>query len=129
MIDSYGNLIEWGTREQSRTMTSTVAAEYVALNDVGKSILFIRCLDLEILNVNECAIIYEDNTSAVNIAKGTESRESCFLLTKFYAIRQAIEAKEIEVVNVEGKFQIGDLMTKATDTSISIFIYLRDFIV
>lgn len=118
---------DWGTRKQSRTMTLMAAAKYVALNDVTKTILFIRALNKEILSIEETAVIYEDNTSAVNIAKGTDSKENRFWLTKFFAIRQAVEANEIEIINIAGKFQVADILTKATD--VTTFLRLRNFVV
>lgn len=88
LIFSHEDLIEWGTKKQAQTVISTSAAEYVGLNDATKSLLFMKDLNKKLLKCEEeLAIIYEDNKSAINIAKSTESKESRFLLTKYYAIQ------------------------------------------
>ena len=117
LIYTFGDLIDWGTKKQSRSMTSTAAAEFVAMNDTMKEIMFIRSLNEKILNIREVATLFEDNSSAISIANGTESSEGRFTLTKYYAIRQAIEQNEIQVQSVPGTFQIADIMTKAVDGS------------
>ena len=126
LIYTFGDLIDWETKKQSRSMTSTAAAEFVAINDTLKEIMFIRSLNEKILNIRE-ATLFEDNSSAISIANGTESSEGRFLLTKYYAIKQAVEENEIQVQSVPGTFQIADIMTKAVDGST--FQRLRPFIV
>ena len=106
---------------------STAAAEFVAMNDTMKEIMFIRSLNEKILNIREVATLFEDNSSAISIANGTKSSEGRFLLSKYYAIRQAIEQNEIQVQSVPGTLQIADIMTKAVDGST--FQRLRPFIV
>lgn len=72
------------------------------------------------------AIVYEDNSLAMNIANGTESSFSRFLLTKYYSVRQAVLHGEIEVRKIATAEQLADIMTKALDKNK--FTHIRDFI-
>lgn len=87
---------------------------------------FIRKLQETICGRNKPAIVYEDNTSAMRIAEGTESSLSQFLLTKEYAIREAINNGEIEMRKVSSAEQLADILTKALDKSS--FSKIRDFL-
>ena len=124
LVFVFGDLIGWNTRKQKRTATSTAEAEYQALNDSVREVAVIRHLFVTLFKEYSPALIYEDNTSAMRIAKGTESTVSRFLLTKDYAIRQAIGDGEIEIESVESTSQLADILTKALGKSR--FIVLRD---
>lgn len=126
-IYSYGDLVDWGVCKQACSMTSTASAEYVAMNDAVKNIEFLRKMNSEILLVKELAVLYKVSTSAISIARGTESTEGRFLLTKYFAIKQAVDAKEVEIKSIPGSYQPADLLTKATD--VTTFRRLRPFIV
>ena len=77
-------------------------AEYTALDDATKEIMFVRERELhkQIAGIVQPAIIYEDNSSAINISQGTESTCSRFLLTKYFAIRQMRQANKIDIRKV-----------------------------
>ncbi len=127
LLYTFGDLISWATKKQQRSVTSTAAAEFTALNDSIKEIFFIRYLNEIIFEIAERSVIYEDNSSAISIAKGTESSESWFLLTKMFAVRQAVCDGEIKIKPVPGHFQLADILTKAVDaTTLS---RLRPFVV
>lgn len=123
---SHGDLIAWQTRKQKATSTSTAQAEYVALDDATKEIMFVREMHKQIAKNVQPAIIYEDNTSAINISLGTESTCSRFLLTKYYAIRQMAQAGEVIIRKVSTVDQLADIMTKSLDRST--FERIRNFL-
>ena len=115
LLFHFGNLISWSTHKQKRTATSTTEAEYIGLNDAVKEVAFIRDLNYKILGINSTAIVYEDNSSAISIAQGTESSSSRFLLTKEFAIWEAVKNADIDIRKIPGTIQIADIMTKALD--------------
>lgn len=94
LLYTFGDLVNWSTQKQQHSVTSTAAAEFIALNDSIKEISFIRFLNESIFDIIESAVVYEDSSSAISIANGTESRESRFRLTKQFAIYQAVKEKE-----------------------------------
>lgn len=61
------------------------------------------------------AIVYEDNTSAIHIAEGTETTESRFLMTRIHQARQLVKDGEIEILHIPDRDQIADVLTKAND--------------
>ncbi len=126
LIFNFGDLIFWSTAKQKSTATSTAEAEYQALNLAVKEILFVRNMLSEIVRVPSIALIYEDSTSAIRIAQGTESTASRFLLTKYYSIRQFVLNNEIMLKSISSKEQIADIMTKAPD--MTTYLRIRDLI-
>lgn len=126
LIFSYGDLIAWSTKKQNRTAVSTTEAEYIALNDARKEISFVSELHAQICKIREPAIVYEDNSSAIRIAEGTESSSSRFLLTKEHAIREAVLENEIVLRKVSTVDQYADILTKSLDRSN--FIRIRNFL-
>jgi hypothetical protein len=113
LIFNYGNLISWSTRKQNRTSTSTSEAEYVALNDTVREIIFLREMNRQICDITSVAKIFEDNAQALRYAQGTETTTSRFLLTKEHAIRESVEREEVSIEKVSGECQLADIMTKA----------------
>lgn len=127
VIYNYGNLVNWGSRKQSAAQTSTAAAEYAALNDAAKELVFLRHLNKEIFGLDEPAKVLEDNTSTIHIAEGTETTESRFLMTRFHQARQMVRDGEIEISHISGKEQIADVLTKAVDRTV--FEEMRNYLV
>ena len=117
--------MDWATHKQKSTATSTAQAEYTALNTVVREVAFLRELVKQVEGIYEPAVICEDNSSAIRIAEGTETTTSRFLLTKFYAIRQAVQEGSVVMKKVASIDQWADIMTKALDKSN--FVRIRVF--
>jgi len=118
--------VAWGTKKHPHTDTSTAQAEYTTIHHALREISFVRAFYTHIFDVMNPAIIYEDNSSALSIANGTETSFSRFLLTKYFAVRQAVMAGEIEVRKVATANQLANIMTKALEKTK--FLFIRDFI-
>ena len=119
-------MVSWGTCKHQSTDTSTAQAEFVAMHNALKEITFVKAFYTHILDVNVPAIIMEDNSAALNVALGTETQFSRFLLTKYFAIRKAVMDSELIVKKVSTEDQLADIMTKALDRSK--FEVIRDFL-
>ncbi len=130
IIKLNGNTIHWGSRKQQCVCVSSTAAEFYALNKVIADIQFIQRLNLEILERRVKVVVYEDNESAVKIARGVDTKKfpvvlgvdgfdgSCenhFDSLRRAAICESLEHGEIEIIRVSGRDQIADIMTKAVD--------------
>jgi len=96
------------------------------MHNALKEITFVKAFYTHILDVNVPAIIMEDNSAALNVALGTETQFSRFLLTKYFAIRKAVMDSELIVKKVSTEDQLADIMTKALDRSK--FEVIRDFL-
>ena len=115
LIFANGDLVAWACKKHQTTDNSTSMAEYTALNVALREIMFVKALSEDIEGISEPAIIYEDNSSTLAIANGTETSLSRFLLTKHFAIRQAVQAGEVIIEKVSTVDQLADIMTKALD--------------
>ena len=126
LVFCHGDLVAWANKKYDDTDTSTAGAELRALNHAVNEVIFIRALNNAATRRIDPALIYEDNISALHIANGTETPFSRFLMTKQWAIRQAITNGEIVVKKCTSAEQLADILTKALDRSK--FQKIRDFL-
>ncbi len=69
------NTIHLRSRKQKSVCTSSTAVEFYALNRVITEIRFIQRLNIEILKKRLPVVVYEDNESAIRIAKSVDTRK------------------------------------------------------
>jgi hypothetical protein len=110
-----GGAISWKSKKQNLVTTSTAESEYVALASAVKEALWIRKLERELVGESDCAmIIYEDNQSAIQIAKNEGSTgRSKHIDLQFHFIRDHIKMEEVEVRYKATKEMTADLLTKS----------------
>ncbi|CAB1113983.1 unnamed protein product [Ectocarpus sp. CCAP 1310/34] len=93
-----GGAIAWFSKTQKCVTLSTTQAEYVAMADMGKEILFLR----------------QDNEGAIQIAKHPVSNSnSKHINVRHHFLRQLADEKEVEIIHVASKNQHADFLTKA----------------
>ena len=106
-----------GTRRLRKCVTlSTTQAEYVAMSDVAKEILFLRQVWRFMLpRVGmPCIPLFEDNEGAIQIAKHPISNSnSKHIDVRHHFLRELVERKEIEIIHVALQYQHADFLTKA----------------
>ena len=90
-------------------------AEYVAMSDVAKDILFLRQVWRFMLPRAgmPCIPLREDNEGAIQIAKHPISDSNSKTDVRHHFLRQLVESKEIEIIHVASKYQHADFLTKA----------------
>ena len=97
--------------------------EYVALSEAVTEILFLRNLCNEIfdLKINKPIKIFEDNSGAVAIAKfGNFTKNSKHIEIQFHYVNEHYQNKIIDIIKVESKENLADVLTKALDSKIFI---------
>jgi hypothetical protein len=114
----YGSSISWAARRQGSVATSTTAAEYVAIAEVTKEIIWLRQLLLQ-LGIAEDTIvepvrILVDNQAAITIAE----RPVNFPLSKHidvrhHFVREQVDRGKITLEYVRTSDQHADCLTKA----------------
>lgn len=118
IIRLFGNLIFWKTHKQNTVTKCSTFAEYIAMSEAVTEVLFIRNLLSESFNVKfyEPIKLYEDNTGAIAIAKyGNFTKNSKHIEVQYHYINENYEKKIIDIVKIDTKFNLADMLTKSLD--------------
>ncbi len=93
--------------------TSTTEAECVALSEATKEIMWIHNLFKELkLEYTLPVIIYEDNSSAMALAKTENCTKLKHLASKYHLIRQQEMKEKIKLTWISTHFQPAHVLTK-----------------
>ncbi|KAJ0520496.1 putative RNA-directed DNA polymerase [Helianthus annuus] len=110
-----GAPISWKSKKQSVVSRSSAEAEYRAMAATVSKVLWVRWLLSELdVKQGEPTILFCDNQAARHIANNPVFHE----ITKHvemdcYFVRERVESREVELVYIDSKNQIADLLTKA----------------
>ena len=112
--------VSWYSKTQKCVTLSTTQAEYVAMSDMAKEMLFLRqvwCFMLLKARM-PCIAMYEDNEGAIQIAKHLISNSnSKHIDVRHHFLRELVERKEVEIIHVASQYQHADFFTKALHES------------
>ena len=109
-----GGAVSWHSKLQKVVAQSTMEAEYVALSETVKEALWISKLMLD-LTGRDCfpITIKTDNTAAIILAKNPENHDKAkHIDVRYHFIRDEVEKGRIQLVYVESKKNLADLLTK-----------------
>ncbi|CAL9013344.1 unnamed protein product [Prunus brigantina] len=121
-------MFSWASIKQNTVALSTAEAEYVSAAEATSQAKWLRFVleDFGEEQVEGTPILC-DNTSAIAMAKNLVfHQKSRHISRKFHFIREAIQAKEIELIYCKTEDQIADILTKAL--SKDHFVHLRDLL-
>lgn len=118
LVKVYNSSIAWTARRQSSVSTSTMEAEYIALNETAQDVMNIAHTidELGIQNdmLNEPTLIRVDNQAAITIAEHpAHFARSKHIDTKWHKIRELVDNKFISLLYVSTKDQVADILTKS----------------
>jgi hypothetical protein len=109
-------LISWTSKKQKSVTLSTTEAEFIALTDVARELLWIQPIYqfLGFSNIQGATIILEDNMPVINLAlnQQTKGRTKHFNV-KVKFIAELIEEKVFTIEKVSSAENLADQMTKA----------------
>ena len=100
------------------TALGTSEAEYVALSEVVKEILFLRqAQEFMESSIKVGAVnLFEDNEGAIKLATNKHaSRRTKHIDVKHHLVRDASDARKVRVAHVTSEDQHADLLTKPLD--------------
>jgi transposase InsO family protein len=109
-----GSAIAWACRKQTCTAWSSCEAEYIAIAEASRELLWIRRL-LEDFHIEQTKPIriYEDNQSAIKLIKTGESRNKTkHIDVKYHFVTDLEKKKIIEIRYCPTTEMIADMMTK-----------------
>ena len=110
--------ISWHSRMQEVIASGTSEAEYVALSEVVKEVIFLRQVrefmepSMRVGVVN----VFEDNEGVIKLATNKHaSRRTKHIDVKHHLVRDASDARKVRVAYVRSGDQLADLLTKPLD--------------
>ena len=112
-----GGCVSRFSRMQKCVTLSTTEAEYVAMADVLKEVLFLRQVwRFMLLEVGmPCIPLFEDNGEAIQLAHNPiiTSSDSKHIGVRHHFIRDFVARKDISIAHVAPEYQHADFLTKA----------------
>ena len=116
-----GAAVSWFSRTQKCVTLSTTEAEYIALGECTRELVYLRGV-LEFMQPGislGTVPIYEDNMGAVNLAKNpVGSSRTKHIDVRHHFLRDLVKKGSIKVVHVDSEYQHADILTKALSKSI-----------
>ena len=111
-----GGAVDWSSKLQSVVAQSTTEAEYVAANQAGRDIMWMRNLLYEFgYDLSDSpSTLYMDNNSAIAVAKNPEHFGRLkHIQLRLYWLQDVIEEGHIAPQYVQTDLMAADLLTKA----------------
>ncbi|POM61971.1 putative Polyprotein [Phytophthora palmivora] len=108
-----GNVVSYGSRKQEINAQSTTEAEYMAMNEGTRDLLWLTGLCEELNWVFARPEIRGDNKSCLYLnAKPGKHSKTKHIQNKFHLVRHLVEDEQLRTRHVGTKDMIADIMTK-----------------
>ena len=92
---------------------STAEAEYVALAGAAQETVWLKQLNQDLTGKNNAVVIYEDNQSAIAIAKNPQFHGRVkYINIKYHFIREQVNDNNIGLRYCQTNEMIADMLTK-----------------
>jgi hypothetical protein len=112
MLD--GNAISYASRKQAINAQSTAEAEYIAMSEGVKDILWAVSLCEELRWTVEGPVLYGDNMGSIYMSvKPGKHSKSKHINNKYHLTRHLVEDKRLETKHVGTNDMVADIFTKA----------------
>lgn len=111
----FGCSVTWCTRKQQSVAISSTEAEYVALSIAVSKACWLKALliDFNVVLTNKPIEIFEDNQSAIHVAKNPSNHKRLkHVDIRYHFVRHKVEDKTIKINYIKTEDQIADLFTK-----------------
>ncbi|GJS90771.1 retrovirus-related pol polyprotein from transposon TNT 1-94 [Tanacetum coccineum] len=109
----HGCVVSWKATLQHVVALSTTEAEYMALTEAVKEIIWLKGLLIELgVNLRSVVVNY-DNQSAIHLSRNAMFHERTkHINVRYHFIREIVESKEIGVAKIGTKDNAADAFTK-----------------
>ncbi|OWY98408.1 Retrovirus-related Pol Polyprotein from transposon TNT 1-94 [Phytophthora megakarya] len=112
MVD--GNVLSYASRKQELNALSTCEAEYIAMSEATKDLLWLAGLCRELSWTHPVPLLLGDNQGAISMsAKPGKHSKSKHIENKHHMVRRNVELKRITTEHVGTEDMVADIMTKA----------------
>jgi hypothetical protein len=107
------NLIAWASRQQKCVALSSTEAEYIALSEVVKEVLWTSRIVRYLGLISDKVIVYEDNQGAIKLATNTIThKRSKHVNIRYHFVRQHVSEGDIVLQWIQTKNMLADALTK-----------------
>ena len=109
------HLVHWAARKQSIVSLSTTQAEYIAMSEVAREVLWLNQLIHHMqFRIAAPPILLGDNTITIGEInkKQTSEKAGKHISIRFHHIKDEVKRKSIEIRWIESERNIADLFTK-----------------
>lgn len=109
-----GGPIVWKYRKQSNVALSTAEAEYYAITEAAKEVLWIHTLlhDFEIKTIDPTIILNDNQSTIAMLSTGDFIQRNKYIGVKYHFLRDWIKKQIIDVHYCPTEHNIADLITK-----------------
>ena len=106
--------MSWRSKKQSCVALSTAEAEYVALASAAQEAVWMGELTAQFSDRSpETITIYEDNQSAISMAKNPQFHgRTKHISVKYHFIREQVDKKAVELKYCPTEEMVADMLTK-----------------
>lgn len=106
--------ITWRSKKQTCVALSTSEAEYMALSSAAQEAVWLRELMTELIRKPiKSTVIYEDNQSAICVAKNPQFHgRTKHIGIKYHYIREQVSNKKVELIYCPTENMVADTLTK-----------------
>lgn len=112
-----GGAISWKSKKQPTVFLSTMEAEYIALSEVSKEVVYLKRLltRMQFYNLIESPVrVFCDSQSAIELAKNAVfHKRSKHIDIKFHFTRELVEKNEIKIDYLRTDLMLANIFTKA----------------
>ena len=109
-----GAAVSWVSNLQGHVALSTTEAEYVAVSEAGKEMVWLNGLLEELGKEKENCALYSDSQSAIHLAKNPafHSRTK-HIPMRYHYIRDLVEDEVLQLLKIQGSENPADMLTKS----------------
>jgi len=113
-IQLFGGTISWASKKQTSVALSSTEAEFIALGEAVKELIWINgLLDEFGIKFDSPAMVYEDNQGCIKLLmKENVGQRSKHIDTRYFFVRDEYKKKLFEVKYCETGKMIADILTK-----------------
>ena len=113
LITFAGGAISWQSRLQKCIALSTTEAEYIAITEGCKEILWMKKFLQELGQNQESYVLYCDSQSAIHLSKNsTFHSRTKYIQLRYYFIRSLLEEGKLKLERIDDKKNLADMSTK-----------------
>jgi hypothetical protein len=123
-----GCTVSWMAKQQPIVAQSSTEAEYIAANEAGKEIIWLRMLmnELHVKQANPTKLLLDNTTAMLMVNGDGQYNKRKHIAVKYHWIREQVTNKQIDVEWVDTHNQLADLFTKSLETTL--FGYLSTMV-